>query len=116
MYIIASILLNALALLITAYIVPGFEVISFQSALLAAIVLGLINTFIKPILIFLTLPLTIVTLGLFIFIVNAIVLFMASSVVQGFVIKGWWAAILGAIVLSIVSTILSSFFKDRPKD
>lgn len=112
MYIILSILLNSLALLATAYIVPGFQVANFQSALLAAIVLGLINTFIKPILIFLTLPLTIVTLGLFIFVVNAIVLFMASAVVPGLNIDGWLPAILGAVVLSVVSTGLTMLVKD----
>lgn len=115
MYIILSILLNALALLITAYIVPGFNVANFQSALLAAIVLGIINTFIKPILLFLTFPLTIVTLGLFIFVVNAIVLFMASAVVPGLTIAGWLPAVLGAIVLSVVSTGMSMLVKDVAK-
>lgn len=115
MYIILSILLNALALLITAYVVPGFGVANFQSALLAAIVLGIINTFIKPVLLFLTFPLTIVTLGLFIFVVNAIVLFMASAVVPGLTIAGWMPAILGAIVLSVVSTGMSMLVKDVAK-
>ena len=107
MHLLISLLLNTLALIITAYIVPGFQVANFQSALLAAIVLGVINTFIKPILVFLTLPLTVVTLGLFIFVVNAIVLFMTSFFVSGLTINGWLPAILGAIVLSVVSTILS---------
>ncbi len=115
MYILLSILLNALALLITAYIVPGFNVANFQSALLAAIVLGIINTFIKPVLLFLTFPLTIVTLGLFIFVVNAIVLFMASAIVPGLTIAGWLPAILGAIVLSVVSTGMSMLVKDVAK-
>jgi putative membrane protein len=107
MRLLISLLLNTLALIITAYIVPGFQVANFQSALLAAIVLGVINTFIKPVLVFLTLPLTIVTLGLFIFVVNAIVLFLTSFFVNGLTINGWLPAILGAVVLSVVSTILS---------
>ncbi len=112
MGLLISLLLNTLALIITAYIVPGFHVDTFTSALLAAIVLGVINTFIKPVLLFLTLPLTVVTLGLFIFVVNAIVLRLTTLVVPGFVVDSWMAAILGAIVLSIASTILSMLVKD----
>ncbi len=115
MRLLISLLLNTLALIITAYIVPGFEVANFQSALLAAIVLGVINTFIKPVLVFLTFPLTIVTLGLFIFVVNAIVLFMTSFFVSGLTINGWLPAILGAIVLSVVSTILSMLAGNKGK-
>ncbi len=115
MRLLISLLLNTLALIITAYIVPGFQVADFQSALLAAIVLGVINTFIKPILVFLTFPLTIVTLGLFVFVVNAIVLFITSYFVAGLTINGWLPAILGAIVLSVVSTVLSMLAKGERK-
>lgn len=112
MGLLISLLLNALALIITAYIVPGFKVDSFTSALLAAIVLAVINTFVKPLLLIFTLPLTILTLGLFLFIVNAIVLRLTSLVVSGFQVDGWLPAILGAIVLSLTSTILSMLVKD----
>lgn len=112
MGLLISLLLNTLALIITAYIVPGIKVDTFTSALLAAIVLGIINTFIKPVLVLLTLPLTILTLGLFIFIVNAIVLRVTTLFVPGFSVDGWVPAILGAIVLSIASTILSTLVKD----
>ena len=112
MGLLISLLLNTLALIITANIVPGFSADSFVSYLLAAIVLGVINTFIKPVLIFLTLPLTVITLGLFIFVVNAIVLRLTSLFVPGFSVEGWMPAILGAIVLSIASTILSMLVKD----
>jgi putative membrane protein len=112
MGLLISLLLNTLALIITAYIVPGFKVDSFTAALLAAIVLGLINTFVKPILLLLTLPLTIITLGLFMFVVNAIVLRLTTLVVPGFMVDGWMPAILGAIVLSVTSTILSMLVKD----
>lgn len=112
MSILISLVLNALALIITAKLVPGFHVSSFTIALLAAIVLGLINTFIKPVLIFLTLPLNILTLGLFTFVVNAIVLWLASLIVSGLIIDSALSGILAAIVLSVVSTILSSLAKD----
>lgn len=112
MGLLIALLLNTIALIITAYIVPGIHVASFVSALLAAIVLGVINTFIKPLLVFLTLPLTIITLGLFLFIVNAIVLRLTALFVSGFTVDGWLPAILGAIVLSIVSAILSMLVKD----
>lgn len=112
MGLLISLLLNALALIITAYIVPGIKVDAFTSALFAAIVLAVINTFIKPVLVLLTLPLTVITLGLFIFIVNAIVLRMTTLFVPGFVVDGWMPAIFGAIVLSIASTVLSTLVKD----
>jgi len=113
--IIVALILNAVALLATAYIVPGFHVIDYTTALLAAIVLGIVNTFIKPVLSFITAPLTVVTLGLFAFVVNAVVLFIVASVVKGLTIDGWVPAILGAIVLSVVSTILNTVFKDLGK-
>lgn len=111
MQILIALVLNAIALLVTAYLVPGFHVADFTTALLAAIVLGVVNTFIKPILSLITLPLTFITLGLFAFVVNAVMLFIVSAFVKGLTIDGWIPAILGAIVLSIVSTILHSIFK-----
>ena len=115
MQIIVALVLNAVALLATAYIVPGFQVADFTTALLAGIVLGVVNTFIKPMLLFLTAPINIVTLGLFTFVINAVVLFIVSAVVKGVMIDGWLPAILGAIVLSVVSTVLSSLLKDIAK-
>ncbi len=112
MYIIISLLLNALALIITAYIVPGVHVANFQSALLAAIVLAVLNTFIKPVLVIFTFPINFLTLGLFTFVLNAIVLRLTELFVPGLTIDNWLAAILGAIVLSVVSTALSMFVKD----
>lgn len=112
MRIIASLLLNSLALLVTAYIVPGVKVDSFQTAILAAIVLGLLNTFIRPILLVLTLPLNVLTLGLFTFIVNAIVLWMVTLVVKGLQIESMVTTLLAAVVLTVVSTALSMLLKD----
>lgn len=110
--IVVALILNSLALLTTAYIVPGFDVSDVQTALLAAIVLGVVNTFIKPALLFLTAPLTILTLGLFAFVVNAIVLWIVSYFVRGVRIDGMLPAILAAVVLSVVSTVLSMLIKD----
>lgn len=115
MHILIALILNAVALIITAYIVPGFHVDSFTTAILAAIVLGIVNTFIKPILSFISLPLTLITLGLFSLVINAVVLFIVSAIVKGFTVDGWIPAILGAIVLSIASTILNSVLKDLGK-
>lgn len=115
MQIILALVLNALALIVTAYIVPGIQVANFTTAILAAVVLGVVNTFIKPILSFVTAPLTIVTLGLFAFVINAVVLFIVSAVVPGFSVSGWVPAILGAVVLSVVSTVLNSILKDLGK-
>lgn len=112
---VISLLLNALALILTAYIVPGFKVDGFTTAILAAIVLGVINTFIRPILMILTAPINFLTLGLFTFIVNAIVLWMTTLVVKGLVIESMVSTILGAIVLSVVSTALAMLLKDVAK-
>lgn len=115
MQILIALLLNAVVLLVTANIVPGFHVQNFTTALLAAIVLGVVNTFIKPILSFITAPLSLVTLGLFSFVVNAVVLFIVASVVKGLTIDGWLPAILGAVVLSVVSTVLTAVLTDLGK-
>lgn len=100
-------ILNAVALLIVAYILPGISVASFWSALIAALVLGLLNTLVKPVLVLLTLPVTIVTLGLFLLVINALVFWFAGSVLKGFQVNGFWWALLGALVYSIISGLLS---------
>lgn len=115
MQIIISVLLNALALIITAYIVPGFHLEAPQAAILAAIVLGVLNTFIKPLLLFLTFPINLMTLGLFTFVVNAVVLWLTDAIVGGLRIENFLMTILGAIVLSVVSTALSMLRKDFGK-
>ena len=100
-------ILNAVALLVVAYILPGITVASFGSALIAALVLGLLNTLVKPLLILLTLPITIVTLGLFLLVLNALVFWFAGSLLKGFQVSGFWWALLGAFVYSLVSGLLS---------
>ena len=113
--ILVALVLNALALMVTAYIVPGFKVANFQTALLAGIVLGVVNTFVRPALSYLTKPINNLTLGLFAFVVNALVLFITSYFVPGFTLESWVAAILGAIVLAVVATVLSSLLTDVAK-
>ena len=106
-------LLNALALLAVAYFVPGIHVSSFTYALIAAAVIGLANILIKPILLILTLPVTIITLGLFIFVINGLMFWLAGYVLQGFDVKSIMAGIIGAIVYSIISWILSAIVPDK---
>lgn len=100
-------ILNAVALLVVAYVLPGITVASFGSALIAALVLGLLNTLVKPVLILLTLPITVVTLGLFLLVLNALVFWFAGSILKGFHVEGFWWAVIGAIVYSLVSGFLS---------
>ena len=95
-------LLSAIALLITAYVVPGFELASFGSALIASLVVGFLNATLGFLLKLLTFPISILTLGIFFLVINAIILLLASAFVPGFHIRGFWAAFLGAIVLMLV--------------
>ena len=100
-------ILNAVALLVVAYILPGISVASFGSALIAALVLGLLNMLVKPVLILLTLPITIVTLGLFLIVLNALLFWLAGTILRGFQVGGFWWAVGGAILYSIISGLLS---------
>jgi len=101
-------LLNAVALLVVAYVLPGITVASFGSALVAALVLGLLNTLVKPVLVLLTLPITILTLGLFLLVLNALVFWFAGSVLNGFKVNGFWWALIGALLYSLISGVLNT--------
>lgn len=101
-------LVNAAALFALPYIMPSIRVDSFATALVAALVLGLINTLIRPILLLLTLPVTVLTLGLFIFVVNGLLLWAVGSWLEGFHVAGFWSGVLGAIVYSLISWALSA--------
>ncbi len=105
MYLLLRWLLNTLALFVVVKIVPGFHSDSIVSLAIAALILGLLNAIVRPILFFLTLPLTIVTLGLFLIILNAVMLKLTAALSPGFGIDGFGAAIIGAIVLAIISWI-----------
>ena len=101
-------LINSVALLTVAYVMPAIHVESFAAALIAAIVLGLVNAVIRPLLILLTLPATLLTLGLFIFVINGLLFWLVGSYLKGFEVGGFWAGVLGAIVYSIVSWALAA--------
>jgi len=100
--------INALALLAVAYLYDGVRVDSFTAAMIAALVLGLVNAILRPILVILTLPVTILTLGLFVFVINALLFWFVAEVVKGFAVTGFWAALLGSLLFSII-TLLSSW-------
>ena len=104
--------LFALALLFTAWITPGISFAGFMSALWAALVMGIVNIFIRPLLILLTLPINILTLGLFTFIINALMLLLVAKLVAGFAVDGFLAALLGSIVLSILSMFINRLDPD----
>ncbi|HKP66969.1 MAG TPA: phage holin family protein [Casimicrobiaceae bacterium] len=108
-------LINALALLALPYLFTSIHVDSFVTALVAALVLGLINTLIRPLLVLLTLPVTLLTLGLFIFVINGLLFWFVGSFIHGFTVDGFWAGVFGAIVYSMISWALSSLIL-RHKD
>lgn len=103
--------LSALALVLTTKIVPGIAVSSFTTLFIAALVLGLVNAIVRPILIFFTLPLTIVTLGLFLLVINAITFGLAAYFVPGFSVSGFPAALFGSVVMSLLGFVFSMFIK-----
>jgi putative membrane protein len=108
MRLILTWLINAAALLVLPYIFRSITVDSFVTALIVAVVLGLINTLIRPLLVLLTLPVTILTLGLFIFVINGLLFWAVGSFIEGFHVAGFWAGVFGAIVYSLISWALSA--------
>lgn len=103
----------AVAVMIAAYLIDGIRVEGFFAALLAAALLGFLNAFFRPVLLILTLPLNLLTLGLFTFIINTFLLLMVSGVIGGFHVEGFGAGLLGSLIISIVSWLLSSFINDQ---
>jgi len=108
MRLLAIWIINALALLALPYVVPSVHVASFGTALIVALVLGLINAALRPLLILLTLPVTLLTLGLFIFVINALLFQLAGHLVDGFNVGGFWPALLGSIAYSVISWVLAA--------
>ena len=100
-------LVNALAIGITAYLLPGVRVSGFFAALVTALVLGLVNTFIRPLLLLLTLPLNILTLGLLTLVINALLIMLVAAVVPGFSVRGFWWALLFGLVLAVINYFLN---------
>ena|SRR3989338_9822523 len=106
-----DLLIRALVLLLTAYIVPGFKIGDYTTAVMVALVLALLNLLLKPILVILTLPATILTLGLFMFVINALLLLVASRLINGFQIANFGTAVLASIVITVISTVLNSIIR-----
>lgn len=106
-------LINAAALFALPYIMQSIRVENFASALFAALILGLVNTLIRPILVLLTLPVTLLTLGLFIFIINGLLFWLVANFVKGFTVAGFWPAVGGALLYSIISWALSSLILEK---
>ncbi|KKS97660.1 MAG: hypothetical protein UV73_C0006G0014 [Candidatus Gottesmanbacteria bacterium GW2011_GWA2_43_14] len=104
---LVDLLIRALVLLLTASVVPGFKITDYVTAVIVALILALLNLILKPVLIILTLPATILTLGLFMFVINAILLLIASRLVSGFQIENFGTAILASIVITVISTLLN---------
>jgi putative membrane protein len=103
------------AIIVAAYLLDGIRVAGFFSAFFAAAILGILNAFFRPILLILTLPINILSLGLFTFVINALMLMMASGVISGFVVSGFGSALLGSLLISIVSWGLNTFMSDRSR-
>ena len=112
---LARVLVNALAIFFAAAVVPVVEISGVLAALGAGLVFGLINAVVRPVLVLLTLPLTLVTLGLFLFVLNAFCFWLTAALVKGFEVHGFWAAMLGALLVSVVSWLLTAFLSDRGK-
>ncbi len=103
-------LITAISLLITAHFIPGFDLRGVEAAAIAAVIVGLVNAIVRPILFWLTLPITILTLGLFTFVLNAITIWIASGLTPGFTIDGFIPALIGSLVLSVISGLLNAIF------
>ena len=108
MKLLLSWVLNAIALIAVAYLLPGVMLDGFWAALWAALILGLVNTIVKPVLLVLTLPLTILTLGLFYFVLNGLMFYWVGSVLDGFRVDGFWWAVIASLLYSLFATLLSS--------
>jgi putative membrane protein len=106
-------LVNAVALFLLPFVFPWVQVDTFMTALIAALALGLINTLIRPLLVLLTLPVTLMTLGLFIFVINGLLFWWVGSFIDGFHVSGFWSSLFGAIVYSIISWVLTSLLLSK---
>jgi len=110
MHLLARLVINIVAILIISYLFPRvIRVEGFWAALVAAFVLGIINAILRPVLVFFTLPVTILTLGLFLLVINGLLLLLVAALVPGFQVNGFWGAVLGSVLISIVSWMLSWF-------
>ena len=106
-------LILTFSIIAPSYLIDGIQISGFLSAFSAAAILGILNAFFRPILLILTLPVNILSLGLFTFVINAIVLMMVSGVISGFEVSGFWSAMFGSLLISLVSWLLTSFISER---
>jgi putative membrane protein len=106
-------LILTFSIIATSYLIDGIQVSGFVSAFFAAAILGILNAFFRPILFILTLPVNILSLGLFTFVINALMLMMVSGVIPGFEVSGFWSAVFGSLLISLVSWLLTSFINER---
>jgi putative membrane protein len=106
-------LILTFSIIATSYLIDGIQVSGFVSAFFAAAILGILNAFFRPILFILTLPVNILSLGLFTFVINALMLMMVSGVIPGFEVYGFWSAVFGSLLISLVSWLLTSFINER---
>jgi len=113
---IIRLLLNAVAVVLTAYLLPGVDVTDYWTALIVAIVLVVANVVVKPVLVILTIPITIVTLGLFLLVINALIILMADYLVDGFTVNGFWWALLFSLILSIFNSLFDDLTKEKRKN
>ncbi|MHB1401362.1 MAG: phage holin family protein [Thiobacillus sp.] len=106
-------ILNAVALLAVTWLLPSIQVLGFGAALIAALVLGFINTLVRPVLALLTLPITVLTLGIFYLVLNGFLFWLASALLPGFHVEGFWAAVFGAILYGVIAWALSALIPDK---
>lgn len=116
MNLIIRLLLNAIAVYIIAHFLNGVTVDMPTTAIIVAVILSVLNLLVKPILVILTLPITILTLGLFLLVINALIILLADKLIDGFAVNGIWTAILFSILLSILQSVLHSIFKEKKKN
>jgi putative membrane protein len=112
---IGKILVTAVAALIVSYLLPGVNINDSVTAMLLAVVLALLNGIVKPILIVLTIPITILTLGLFLLVINILIIKWAAAIVPGFTVKGWWSALLFSLLLSLATAFIESLIGANKK-
>lgn len=110
MNLLIKLLISTVVVFVLSHFLPGIHVLDFQSALIVALVLGLLNTFLKPVLIFLTIPVTLITLGLFLLVINAIIILIGDHFITGFEVDGFFNALIFSILLSIFQSILNKIF------
>lgn len=112
MRVLLKILLTALVVIVLSNVLPGIAVVNYTTAIIVAIVISLLNMFVRPLLVFFTLPATIVTLGLFLFVINAVIILLADKLVDGFAVSGFFAALLFSVLLSFFRAMLFSLLKE----